>query len=79
MYLVNYVEFIEFLNSEKIVSEQTIITTTPCIVQFKRGEVLKAKVEVVNKSIFKWNERFGLTNFKDSQNKYWIRGKEWIN
>jgi hypothetical protein len=76
MYLVSYKEFNDFLNSDNI-SRQAIITHTPCIVQFKRGDILKAKVEVVELSAYKWNEKYGLKTFKESKNKYWIRGKEW--
>jgi hypothetical protein len=76
MYLVNYKEYCEFLNSENISFNRAVITTTPCIVEFRRGEILKAKVEVVDKSVYKWNNIYGLKNFKESRNKYWIRGKE---
>jgi hypothetical protein len=76
MYLVNYKEYCEFLNSENIAFNRAVITTTPCIVEFRRGEILKAKVEVVDKSVYKWNNIYGLKNFKESRNKYWIRGKE---
>jgi len=79
MYLVNYKEFTDFLQSENIVNTQVVIFNTPCIVQFMRGEIVKAKVEVVDKSVFDWNNIYGLKAFKDSKNKYWIRGKEWEN
>lgn len=78
MYLVNYKEYCDFLNSENIAFNQAVITTVPCIVEFRRGEILKAKVEVVDKSVYKWNNIYGLKNFKESLNKYWIRGKEWV-
>lgn len=77
MYLITYKEFTEFLQSESIAHGQAIITNTPCIVEFRRGEILKAKIEVVDKAVYKWNLKYGLKNFKDSKNKYWIRGKEW--
>jgi hypothetical protein len=78
MYLVSFKEFKEFLDSENIQFEQTIITQTPCILLFKRGETTKGKVEVVDGSVFRWNNIHGLTSFKESKNKYWIRGKEWV-
>ena len=76
MYLVNFKEYKDFLKEEKIDSK-CIINHAPCIVQFMRGDIMKAKVEVVDLSVFKWNEKFGDKFFKESQNKYWIRGKEW--
>lgn len=76
MYLVDYKEFTSFLTSESITFNQAVITTVPCIVEFRRKEILKAKVEVVDKSVYKWNNIYGLKNFKESRNKYWIRGKE---
>ena len=79
MYLVSYPEFLEFLKTESIEFEKTPITDVPCIVEFRRGEVLKAKIELVSLSAFEWNRIYGLKSFKKSENKYWIRGKEWDN
>ncbi len=76
MYLVSLKEFNEFFESEGIKKDKVIFTSIPCIVQYKRGEILKAKVEVVSKSAYEWNERYNGRNFKESDNKYWIRGIE---
>ena len=71
MYLVSYEDFKTFTESEGI-DTQVIITNTPCIIQFHRGDKIMAKVEVVNAASFKSGEK------KKSDNKYWIRGKEWV-
>lgn len=76
MYPLDFKDFKEFLDKENI-NDQAIITTTPCIVQYVRDGVVKAKVEVVDLKAFKWNEKFGLKSFAKSRNKYWIRGAEW--
>jgi hypothetical protein len=75
MYLVTYKEYKDFLKEEKIDS-RSIIDHAPCIIQFMRGNIIKAKIEVVDLAAFKWNEKYGLNIFHDSVNKYWIRGKE---
>lgn len=77
MYLVNFDEFKNFLLSEKIISDTILPHSQPFILQFKREEKVMAKVEVVDLSAFKWNEKYGNKSFRKSSNKYWIRGKEW--
>lgn len=77
MYLVTYKEFVQYLKDEDIKQDKVVLTEIPCIVQYMRGDIVKAKIEVVEESAFKWNEKYGLKTFKESKNKYWIRGKEW--
>lgn len=79
MYLVNYKRFREYLEFEKLRNDPVIITNVPCIVEFRRDNRLKAKIEVADLSAFRWNEKYGLKNFKESRNKYWIRGIERYN
>jgi hypothetical protein len=76
MYLVSFKEYKEYLKEENIDSK-CAVNHAPCIVQFLRSDIMKAKIEVVDLAVFKWNEKFGDKFFKESANKYWIRGKEW--
>jgi len=76
MYQVNYHKFVQYLEFERLKNDPIVITHVPCIVQFNRGDKLKAKIEVVDLSAFRWNEKYGIKNFKESKNKYWIRGAE---
>lgn len=76
MYLVTLQEFNQYLEEENIKKDKIIFISVPCIIQYKRGEILKAKVEVVSQSAYEWNERYKGECFKESSNKYWIRGKE---
>ena len=77
MYLVDFKTFTEFLTSANIPDDNLPLTEIPCIVQHMRGDIVKAKVEVVELAAYKWNKKYGLTAFKGSSNLYWIRGKEW--
>lgn len=76
MYLVNFKKFTEYIKFEKLKNDPVVITQVPCILIFKRDKRIKAKIEIADLSAFRWNEKFGLKNFKESKNKYWIRGVE---
>ena len=76
MILVSFAEFKQFLSEEKINDQAILPAAIPCILQFMKGETIKAKIEVVNAYVYKWNEKYGLKSFRESKNKYWIRGKE---
>lgn len=76
MILVSFKEYVAFLQSENLPRDSVPCTRVPCIVQHLAGSIVKAKVEVVDLSAYKWNEKYGLSNFRKSTNKYWIRGAE---
>lgn len=48
----------------------------PCIIEFRRGEIIKAKVEVKSFEEFKDVVSRAKT-VANPENKYWIRGNEW--
>ena len=77
MYLVDFKVFRQFLINKKMdVDTLPACDNIPAIVVYKRGETLLAKVEVYNYADFKFQIQHPGTGHK-SQNKYWIRGKEW--
>jgi hypothetical protein len=77
MYLVSFAEFKQFLSQEKINDHAVLPGQPPFILQFIRDEKVMGKIEVVNIDAYKWNEKYGFKSFRKSENKYWIRGKEW--
>jgi hypothetical protein len=48
----------------------------PCIIEFRRAEVIKAKVEVKSYNEFVDVVKRG-KSISHPDNKYWIRGNEW--
>jgi GTP cyclohydrolase III len=76
MYNVKPNIFQEFLqNSKLLVNLEKEPNQIPCIIQFMRGDIIMAKVEVLNFDEFQKVVSGQEINKKD--NTYWIRGKEW--
>ena len=76
MYNVKPNIFQEFLQNSKLpVNLEKEPMQIPCIIQFMRGDVIMAKVEVLNFDEFQKVLSKQEINKKD--NTYWIRGKEW--
>lgn len=67
MLLVTSQIFKDFLIKNNI-ETNAVISIVPCIVEYKKGGKLMAKVEVLNKRNFKL--------LLNGLNKYWIRGSE---
>ena len=76
MYNVKPNIFQEFLQNSKLpVNLEKEPNQMPCIIQFMRGAIIMAKVEVLNFDEFQKVVSGQEINKKD--NTYWIRGKEW--
>jgi hypothetical protein len=77
MYLVEPSAFKEFLDKNDLqYQDVSKPVTVPCIIEFNRGDILKAKVETLSYAEFVSVVKFGKT-ITAPKNKYWIRGKEW--
>jgi len=75
MYNVEPALFREFIKKNELDTRKPHIITTPCLVEWNRGDKIMAKVEVTSK-----NELLGVLAGMPSKavhNKYWIRGDEW--
>lgn len=83
MYLVSFEIFNEFITKKELTKNDIpICKTLPCIIEYKKGDIVMAKVEVINISEFKFLMKYagklGINKgSKDRKNKYWIRGNEW--
>ena len=77
MYLVDFKAFDLFCKKNKLYENEMPITNTPpFILEFKKGDVLMAKIEMSNIGEYNFLRKFGTSKTLD--NKYWVRGEEWI-
>ena len=74
MYLVDYKIFSDFLLKKGIQDNAPLLKEIPAIIEYRKGDILLAKIEVVNFSELKHLRIYG---GKQSKNKFWIRGDEW--
>jgi hypothetical protein len=76
MYNVTQEVFKTFLENQRFATRDVLPPENiPCIIEFRRGDILKAKVEVKNfKELRRALDGVSVTN---PDNKYWIRGNEW--
>ncbi len=78
MYLVDTPVFKSFIDknnlSEGYIPKPAVL---PCIIEFNRTGVLKAKVEVSSYEEFLAVVKFDKEISQQPKNKYWIRGDEW--
>jgi len=83
MYPVSFEIFSEFLTKKGLAKNDIpFYKTTPCIIEYKKGDIVMAKVEVMSVSEFKFLMKYagklGATRKPiERKNKYWIRGDEW--
>lgn len=75
MYNVEPTQFREFIKKNALDTSKPHITTTPCLVEWRRDEKIMAKVEVICKDEL-LSVMAGMLS-KAIHNKYWIRGNEW--
>lgn len=77
MYLVGTEIFRDFIGKKGFLNKLSpIYETPPCIIEFRSGNIVSAKVEVMSWGEFKSVIKFGNVISKP-RNKYWIRGDEW--
>lgn len=77
MYLVKPEIFKQFLDNEKVKQElQNKPNRIPCIIEFRRNQVILAKVEVMDYIEFEKVVKSQKVK-TPTINKYWVRGKEW--
>jgi len=77
MYLVDFKTFREFLKRKGQWDKPLpVIKETPCILEYREGDKLLGKVEVVNLDQFLFLIKYPNSSI-ESKNKYWIRGEEW--
>ncbi|MCG8643421.1 MAG: hypothetical protein MI862_27080 [Desulfobacterales bacterium] len=80
MYLVDPITFKTFLDKNNLFNGYAPKPSAlPCIVEFNRADLLKAKVEVSSFDEFLAVVKFGKPVSQRPKNKYWIRGNEWAN
>jgi len=79
MYLVDFNTFNEFISKKGLdKDEPPLIWQTPFILEYKRDDIILAKVEMSSIEEFKFLKRNkGKINSKTTKNKYWIRVNEW--
>lgn len=77
MYLVDFKTFNVFANKNNLYEkEMPILSKEPFILEFKRGDIIMAKIEMKNINEYKFLRKYP-TSKKQLENKYWIRGSEW--
>jgi len=77
MYLVDFKTFRKFLKKKgQFDKPMPVINELPCILEYKDGDKLLGKVELINLEHFLFLIKYPNSQV-ESKNKYWIRGEEW--
>ena len=74
MYLVDYKLFSEFLSKKGIQDNAPLLEEVPAIIEYRKDNILLAKIEVVSMPELKHLRIYG---GKQNKNKFWVRGNEW--
>jgi hypothetical protein len=74
MYLVDYKLFSEFLSKKCIQDNAPLLEEIPAIIEYRKDNILLAKIEVVSMPELKHLRIYG---GRQNKNKFWIRGNEW--
>jgi hypothetical protein len=79
MYLVDFPIFDAFMKKNCIYDKDiAIMPDCPFILEFRRGNIMIAKIEMSSIEEYRFLKRYPKTyKLKMSKNKYWIRGNEW--
>lgn len=79
MYLVDFRTFRNFVSKKNLWHPLPPFTTLPVILEYKSGDKLIAKIEVISLKELKFLSMNKDVNpdINKLKNKYWIRGEEW--